>query len=126
MGTFQKGTTFEQTLARIVSPARVELTRSRAWCEGDAVLTNPAHAHAVRLMKRVQGATLRRTAEGDAEASSWLFVMPKGQTVEHDAPALFQHLALHGMSGDARIAYHRALSADAALLRRVKKAALLA
>jgi hypothetical protein len=126
MGTFQKGTTYEQTLVRFVSASRVELTRGRDWVEGDFVLTNPAHAHAVRLMKRVQGATLRRTAEGDAEASSWLFVMPKGQTVEHDAPALFQHIALHGMSGDARIAYHRALSADAALLRRVKKAQILA
>jgi len=121
MAAFENGTTYEQSCVSLVDGRTIDAYRTHYWIEGAAVLTNPALNHLVRLAKRAQGVTVTLTAEGDAALSSYRLTLPVGQTFEQDAPVIFEFLALHGMSGDARIAYHRALSSDAAMLRRVKK-----
>ena len=121
MAAFVNGSTYEQSCVSLVDGRTIDAYRTHDWVDGAAVLTNPALNHLVRLCKRAQDVTVVVTAEGDAALSSYRFILPEGMTFEADAPVIFSYLALHGMSGDARIAYHKALSADAAMLRRVKK-----
>jgi hypothetical protein len=126
MATFQNGTTYEQTLVVPVDGRTIDVLRTHSWVDGALVLTNPAHNHAVRLMRtamRDLQATLTRTADGSADHSSYRFQLPDGMDIEHNAPALFLHLGLSSFStGADRVEYHREKSRDAALLRALKKA----
>jgi hypothetical protein len=128
--TFQNGTTYEQTLVEVVDERTVKFGRSHSWTDAVMVLTNPAYNQAVRLAKQLvrnlQGTVLTLVDDGDAALPSYTLVLPEDTTLAKDAAVLSAHLDLSAMCGEDRIEYHRELSRDARLLRKVKAAGLTA